>query len=75
MDAYKHEVNFKRCLQKISLSDVIAAISRAKEIMKRNEENGYVLQQYKGYTYYRENPSLMIWEPIEKILKDCALVR
>lgn len=67
--------DFKRCLQKISLSDVIAAISRAKEIMKRNEENGYVLQQYKGYTYYRENPSLMIWEPIEKILKDCALVR
>lgn len=75
MDVYKHEVNFKRCLQKISLSDVIAAISRAKEIMKRNEENGYVLQQYKGYTYYRENPSLMIWGPIEKILKDCALVR
>jgi len=37
--------------------------------MKRNEENGLVLQQYKGYRYYRENPSLSVWESIEKILK------
>lgn len=29
--------------------------------------------QYKGYKYYKENPSLAIWEAIEKILKDCEL--
>ena len=27
----------------------------------------------KGYRYYKENPSLLIWEPIEKILRDCEL--
>ncbi|MEA1961775.1 MAG: RloB domain-containing protein [Bacillota bacterium] len=70
---YKHENNFKRVLSHIYLSDVRAAISRSKAIMQRNVENGYQLQQYKNYYYYRENPALSVWESIEKILKDCDL--
>ncbi len=73
MDQYKHEDNFKRVLSKLTLDDVISAINRAKAIMKRNQENGYTLQDYKGYKYYKENPSLMVWEPVEKILKDCGI--
>ncbi|WP_244834431.1 hypothetical protein [Clostridium sp. BJN0001] len=46
----------------------------AKRIMQNNEKNGYTLKQYKGYKYYKENPSLAIWEVIEKILKDCSLI-
>ncbi|MCG8483836.1 MAG: RloB family protein [Clostridia bacterium] len=71
---YKHETNFKRVLRRINLPDVKDAINRSKAIMKRNIENGLVLQQYKGYKYYRENPSLTIWEAIEKIMKDCELL-
>ena len=37
-------------------------------------ENGYKLYQYKGYEYYKENPSLAAWEAIEKILTDCNLI-
>lgn len=74
LDEYKHEDNFKRCLNKMKLSNVIDAIERAKKIMQRNEENGYVLHQYKGYKYYKENPSLSAWEAIEKILSDCKLL-
>ena len=74
MDEYKHEANFKRCLNKLKLSNVSDAINRAKTIMNKNEKNGYVLQQYKGYKYYKENPSLAIWEIIEKILRDCELI-
>lgn len=74
MAEYKHENNFKRCLAKLQLANVIDAINRAKSIMQRNIDNGYNLQQYKGYKYYKENPSLAIWEPIEKILKDCRLI-
>lgn len=70
---YKHEDNFKRLLAKISLREVKDAIGRSKAIMQRNEDNGYVLQQYKKYCYYKENPSLSIWESIEKIIIDCAL--
>lgn len=74
MDEYKHENNFKRILNKLEISDVIAAINRAKFIMQQHEDNGDVLQEYKGYKYYKENPSLMIWESIENILKDCNLL-
>lgn len=74
MDEFKKEENFKRCLNKLDLSNVIEAIQRAKTIMQRNKDNGYVLQQYKGYRYYKENPSLSAWEAIETILKDCELI-
>jgi hypothetical protein len=74
MGEYKHENNFKRCLGKLQIPNVINAINRAKGIMQRNKENGYTLHQYKGYKYYKENPSLTIWEAIEKILKDCGLM-
>lgn len=74
MDEYKEESNFKRCLSKLSLEDVVNAINRAKNIEKRNKDNGYVLHQYKGYKFYKENPALSAWEAIERILKDCKLI-
>lgn len=74
LDQYKHEANFRRVLGKLSIDDVVAAIERAKAINERNEQNALVLQQYKGYRYYRENPSLSVWVTIEKILKDCHLI-
>ena len=62
MDEYKHEDNFKRCLSKMNLSNVIDAIERARKIMQKNNENGYRLLEYRGYKYYKENPSLSAWE-------------
>ncbi len=57
-----------------TLEDVRSAIQRSKVIMQRNRTNGCVEQKYKGYSYYKENPSLSIWEVVEKILKDCGLL-
>lgn len=74
MDDYKHENNFKRVLSQLTLQNVKDAVERAKQIMSRNADNGYVLQEYKGYRYYKENPSLAIWEVIERVLLDCGLV-
>ncbi|CQR52626.1 RloB family protein [Paenibacillus riograndensis] len=71
---YKEEGNFKRVLRKISLEDVKVAITRAKNIMRKNEEAGLTLHEYKGYRYYKENPSLLVHESIEKMLKDCGLL-
>lgn len=75
MKEYKHEDNFKRCLGKLTLTNVMDAVERAERIMKRNQDNGYSLQQYKGYKYYKENPSMAIHEIISKILKDCELMK
>jgi len=71
---YKQETNFRRILGKLSLADVKDAINRSKSIMQRNEENNYTLHEYKRYEYYKENPSLTIWESIERILNDCRLL-
>lgn len=73
MDHYKAESNFKRCLSKITLNDIRNAISRAKSIMTNNASAGYTLHQYKGYNYYKENPSLEVWKAVEAILKDCNI--
>lgn len=74
MDAYKHEANFKKVLGKLGIDHVMEAVNRSKIIMERNKQNGYMLQKYKGYSYYKENPSLGIGEVIEKILKECGLI-
>lgn len=74
MKKYKEEANFRRCLRALSLDDVKTAINSAKRIMQRNERDGYQLTQFKGYAYYRHNPSLDLWQPIEKILRDCGLI-
>lgn len=75
LEEYKKENNFKRILQKLTINDVIEAVKRSETIMKRNEENGYKLQHYKGYNFYKENPSLSIWEIVKKILFECGLVK
>ena len=75
LDQYKHEDNFKRVLRKLCLQDVKDAVHRSQIIATKNNEHGHSLQNYKGYSYYRENPSLSIWESIAKILSDCRLMK
>ena len=58
----------------MTIDDVKEAIKRAKDIMNKNNENGHTLENYKGYEFYKENPSLSIWEIIEKILYECGLL-
>lgn len=74
MKEYKEEYNFKHCLGKLSFPEILSAIERARTIMQRNERDGYQLTQYKGYQYYMHNPSLDLWQPIDKILRDCGLL-
>ncbi|MDD4532205.1 MAG: RloB family protein [Bacilli bacterium] len=74
LDQYKHEDNFKRILKQLTLEHVRAAVQRSNAIMKRNQESGYILHEYKRYKYYKENPALSIWEPLEKILRECELL-
>lgn len=74
MDEYKHEDNFKRCLRQLNLSHAIDAVRRSRGIMERNRTNGFTLHHYKGFSYYKENPSLAIHEAVEMILSDCGLI-
>lgn len=73
LDQYKHEDDFKRCLSKLSLDDVREAIKRADVITENNKKDGKVLLQYKGYTYYRDNPALSIHEAVKMIFAECEI--
>lgn len=74
LDEYKQENNFKRCLSKLTLDNVRDAILRSRKIMETKIKNNEHYEQYKGFTYYKENPALTIWEPVYVILCDCELV-
>ena len=73
LDQYKHEDEFKRCLGKLSLDDVREAIKRADVITENNRMDEKTLIQYKGYTYYRDNPALSIHEAVRIILTECGI--
>lgn len=75
LDEYKQEANFKRCLSKLTIEDVKEAIKRSRYIMERKADDGQFPIQYKGFTYYPENPSLSIWEAVEKILQECNIIK
>lgn len=72
---FKQEDNFKRCLSKLTLDDVICAISRAETIANNNLSDGKKLIQYKGYKYYKDNPALSIHEAVHKMLRDCGIMQ
>jgi len=68
---YKHENEFGRVLGKLELFNVYDAIKRAKAIMQENQKKNFTLHQYKKYCYYKENPSLSIWEIVDRVMNEC----
>ncbi len=74
LDQYKHENHFKRCLSRLSLNHVRAAIARAKSLMQIKISNGEQQEQYKGFQYYKENPALTVWESVAAILDECEIL-
>lgn len=73
LEEYKHETNFRRVLEQLTLDDVKDAIRRSEQIMRHNEMT-FTRQEYRGYSFYVENPSLSIWAFIKRILSDCSLL-
>lgn len=76
IDDYKEEKNFKRILSKITLEDVLTAVSNGNEIRKMNEQNSTVYyRKYGQFEYYTENPDVTVNECVEQILKECGAIK
>lgn len=71
-DSYKHEKNFKKVLNQLTLEDVKLAISRARTLMNANAETDKA-KKFSGFEFYDTNPSLSIHLVVEDILKDVGL--
>ena len=74
MVLHKREDAFVRCLKKLTLENVRAAVQRAETITSLNEKAGKALAQYKGYSYYRDNPALSIHIVVKTILDECGVL-
>ena len=61
-------------LKMLTLKNVCDAVLRADKLMATNERDKKAKARYKGFSYYTDNPSLTIWEPIRDILKECRLL-
>ena len=64
------EKNFKECLKQIGFDEVKQTIIRSKAIADKNAASGNKMQKYKGFEYYRENPSLSVWEAVERMVRE-----
>jgi hypothetical protein len=73
-DHYKAHDAFHRCLAKLTLDDVKAAIRRAETITRNTERDGKTLLQHKDYKYYRDNPALSINEAVKQMLAECGVL-
>lgn len=71
----KDKETFKKLLDQISLEDVKNAVTNSKSIRLRQSEIGNRPVEYKGFTYYKENPDLTINECVEIILKKCGVIK
>ncbi len=74
LEKYKQYDNFQaQVLDRLTLLDVIKAIERAEKIEQANKRN-YQPENYNGYDYYANNPSLSIHMPIKALLIECGLL-
>ena len=76
LNKFKAENNVKKCLDKITLSDILKAIKRAKKIMKDRKEYSqpkHLKNKKFEIVYYEDNPSLNIHILIENILTACGI--
>ncbi len=69
----KNAKNFATLLQALTINDVYAGIKRAQTLLDIKIRNNEILQEYRKYTYYANNPALSIHIIISKILKEAGL--
>ena len=75
LDQYKEERNFANCLSRLTLDDVVQAIRRSQSLMHEKQSSGSREHEHAGYRYYPDNPALTIDRAVEKILRECGIIR
>mgnify|MGYP001017864737 CR=1 FL=1 len=74
LEEFKKEINFKRCLERLTLEDVKRAIDNAKAIQNYNRKHHKDKEKKtSSLIYFTNNPSLNIHELIELILTSACI--
>lgn len=74
IDEFKNHDEFQRILDEfVTLDSVKQAISRAERIVLLNKEDGKTKENYKGFTFYRDNPDVSVHEIVQMIFDVCEV--
>ena len=74
IDEFKSHDEFQGILDEfVTLDSVEQAIHRAERIIQLNEEDEKIKENYKGFTFYRDNPDLSVHEVVQMIFDVCEV--
>lgn len=74
IDEFKSHDEFQRILDEfVTLDSIKQAISRAEKIVQNNDREKKVKENYKGFTFYRDNPDISVHEVVQMIFDVCEV--
>lgn len=73
MKEFKKEKNLTKIFEKLTLEDVRRAIKLSEKLMKQKKECQALLEKYKKFSFYKENPSLSLGGIFAEIFKKINL--
>ena len=74
LDEFKREAAFQEILDEfVTLDSIKQAIRRAEEILEQNGKDGKASENYRGFTFYHDNPDVSVHEVVRLIFEVCEV--
>ena len=74
LDEFKREATFQEILDEfVTLDSVRQAIRRAEKIVEQNGKDGKASENYRGFTFYHDNPDVSVHEVVRLIFEVCEV--
>ena len=74
LDEFKQEAAFQEILDEfVTLDSIRHAIRRAEKIVEQNAQGRKVSENYRGLTFYHDNPDVSVHEVVQLIFEVCEV--
>lgn len=74
IEEFKSHDEFQRILDEfVTLDSRKQAISRAEKIVQNNNREKKIKENYKGFTFYRDNPDISVHEVVQMVFDVCEV--
>ena len=74
IDEFKSHDEFKGILDEfVTIDSIKLAISRAEKIVQTNGDDRKTKENYKGFTFFRDNPDITVHEVVQMIFEVCEV--
>lgn len=74
LDEFKREAAFQEILDEfVTLDSIKQAVRRADKIVDQNGKDGKTNENYRGFTFYHDNPDMSVHEVVRLIFDVCEV--